>query len=445
MSRFTQFVRWSISIAVIVGLAAAGWLYRDTWSAWIIRPAAQEAQEEHDHAHETKDRLKLSPQAQANLGLRTEPISLSTYWRVVQMPGTVVERPGRSSRGVSSTLAGTVTRIHAIPGQLVKPGDELFTLRLVSEYLQNIQAQLFKTARELEINTEEQKRLGNVSESQALFRTRLLELGYEERRLRAAFDTHRQDLLARGLSTEDVQKVIQGQFITELTVPVAKPSDAAAPGGFELEELKVQLGESVQPGQILAYLASHDVLDVEGKAFEQEASLLHQVAQQGLPVQVTILDATSEASVDTLRIPIRFVSNHIDPATRMLSFFVPLENTSRDVSGPQGVRRVWRFRPGQRVRLGVPVERMESVFVLPREAVAREGLDAFVFRVNGSVLERKPVYVRFEDQQHAIVANDGSVTAGNVLAMNAATALNRALKAQAEGEAGGHGHHGHEH
>lgn len=448
MARFKYLLGWLISLVVIAGVAAAGWFTRDTWSAWLLRPAATatEAADEHDHAHEAKDRLKLTPQAQANLGLRTEPITLTTFWRTVQMPGTVVERPGRSSRGVSTTLAGTVTRIHIMPGQIVKPGEELFSLRLVSEYLQNVQAQLFKTSRELEINTEEQKRLNNVTEGPSLFRNRILELSYEERRLRAALDTHRQDLLARGLSAEEVQKVIQGQFVTEMTVKSPKPAEGSTVTTFEIEELKVQLGESVQPGQVLAYLASHETLDVEGKAFEQEASLLHKVAQEGLQVEVTVLDTLPDWSNEILRLPIRFVSNHVDPATRMLPFFLPLENTSREMPSPLGVRRMWRFRPGQRVRLGVPVERMENVFVLPRDAIAREGLDAYVFRVNGNVLERKAVYVRHEDQRHAVLANDGSVTVGNVLAQNAATALNRALKAQAEGEAEGHGHdHGHQH
>lgn len=441
MRRFARLAGWFVSFVVLAGLVAAGWLTRETWTAWLVRPAAGAAEGGHDHhEHGAKDRLKLSPQAVANLGLRTEAISLTSYWRTVQMPGTVVERPGRS-RGVSATVAGTVTRVGAVPGQVVKAGEELFTLRLVSESLQSAQAQLFKTSRELEINTEEQKRLGNVTEGQALFRNRLLELGYEERRLRAALDTHRQDLLARGLSAEEVQRVVQGQFVTEMAVRVPKMPAA----DYEVEELKVQVGEGVQPGQVLAYLASHEALDVEGKAFEQEAPLLHRVAREGAPIQITVLDAASAWSGDALRAPIRFVSNHVDPATRMLSFYLPLENTSREMTGPQGARRIWRFRPGQRVRLGVPVERLEGVFVVPRDAVVREGLEAYVFRVNGNVLERKAVHVRYEDQNDVVLANDGSVTVGNVLAVNAAAALNRALKTQDAGEGHGHDHHGHEH
>ena len=47
---------------------------------------------------------------------------------------------------------------------------------------------------------------------------------------------------------------------------------------------------------------------------------------------------------------------------------------------------------------------------------------------------------------NTVIANDGSITPGNYVARNAAAALNRALKAKAEG-AGGHSHDhaGHSH
>ena len=132
----------------------------------------------------------------------------------------------------------------------------------------------------------------------------------------------------------------------------------------------------------------------------------------------------------------------------MLSFYLPIENPMREITTANGtIRRVWRYRPGQRVRLGVPIERHDDVFVIPREAVVHEGADAYVFRQNGSLFERKAVYVRYEDQDYAVIANDGSITAGNVIAMNAAVQLNRAMKAKAEGDAGsqGHDHSGHSH
>ncbi len=55
------------------------------------------------------------------------------------IPGEVADRPGLSDRGVTSPAVGVVTAIHAFPGDTMRPGDPLFTLRLFSEYLQATQ------------------------------------------------------------------------------------------------------------------------------------------------------------------------------------------------------------------------------------------------------------------------------------------------------------------
>lgn len=450
MKRLTNILRSFISFVVIAALLVGGWYTRDTWKTWLLftKPAGESNESEGEHRLDSPDRLKLSNQAKANLGLKTGTLELTTYWRTAQMPGAIVERPGLSNRGVSTTLSGIISKIFVLPGQLVKPGDELFQLRLVSEYLQNTQAQLYKTTRDLQINADEQQRLKAVADSQSLFKSKLLDLGYEERRLQAALDTFKQDLLTRGLAIEDVNQVMAGKFLTEFAVRAPRKTGDVDKFVYEVEELKVQLGELVQAGQALAYLANHQELDVEGKAFEQESPLLQLASKENWPVQMVLLDNSSGWSSAPTGLSIRFIASHIDPMTRMLSFYLPIDNAAREipVSGG-GIRRVWRFRPGQRVRLGVPIEKIDEVFVVPREAVVHDGPDAYVFRQNGILLERKPVYVRYEDQDNAVIANDGSITPGNVIAMNAAVQLNRALKAKAEGEAGGqgHDHSGHSH
>lgn len=442
-------LRAFISVVVLVGLPVVGWLTYDEWSPWLLPAPAQAADEpkgeEHEHAH--ADRVKLSEQAKANLGLRVAALELTSTWKTMQVPGIVVERPGSSNRAVTTTVAGIVTKIFAIPGQSVKPGDALFTLRLVSEYLQNLQAQFYKTLRDLEINADEQKRLRDVADSATLFKSRLLELGYEERRLRAALDTYRQDLVARGLSAAQIEQITGGKFLTEVTVAVPGSTENAAAHHFDVEELKVQLGEPVQAGQVLAYLANHETLEIEGKAFEQEAAALLKAKSEGWPITATFLDQTTgDWPPLTEPLKIRFVSSHVDPATRLVSFFLPLVNQQK-AADPKagGPRQLWRFRPGQRVRLELPLDKMEGVFVLPRSAVVRDGSETYVFRANGEVFERKAIHVRWENQDKVVIANDGSVTEGNVLAQNAAAALNRALAAQNESGGGGHDHHGHDH
>ena len=109
---------------------------------------------------------------------------------------------------------------------------------------------------------------------------------------------------------------------------------------------------------------------------------------------------------------------------------MPLTNQSRSYEKDGETFVVWRFRPGQRVRLHVPVEELEQVIVLPAAAVVREGPEAYVFRQNGDLFDRRPVRVLHEDRLNVAIANDGSVAPGWYLAQGSAASLNRVLKAQ---------------
>jgi hypothetical protein len=142
---------------------------------------------------------------------------------------------------------------------------------------------------------------------------------------------------------------------------------------------------------------------------------------------------------------IRHLAGVVDPASQTFPFYIPLTNQSADYQRGERRFRAWRFRPGQRVRLSVPVEKFENVFVLPEEAVAREGVDTYVFRQSGDLFERRPVTVLYQDRRNAAIAADGSIGSGQHIARNAAMQLNRALRAQSAPAGGGHEHHDHAH
>src|SRR5262249_12519890 len=93
-------------------------------------------------------------------------------------------------------------------------------------------------------------------------------------------------------------------------------------------------------------------------------------------------------------------------------------------------RFLWRFRPGDRLRLRIAVEKIENVFVLPQGAVVREGPEAFVFRQNGDLFDRIAVHVLHEDSSSIVIANDGKLRKNSYIAQNGAASLNRVLKAQ---------------
>jgi cobalt-zinc-cadmium efflux system membrane fusion protein len=439
-------------VALVVGLAVAGYLTRSRWlpkAGGDDRPAA-EGHDHHDHEH--ADRVKLSPQAQAGLKLEVEPLVPEDYTRTVLIPGMVVDRPGQSDRGLTAPVAGVITDVKVQPGDTVKPGEPLFAVRIVSELLQTVQADLFKAAKDLQIATEGLKLLKSAP-AETVAGTRLIEAENTERRAKTTVDVLRQQLVAHGLRSEQVDSAAAGRFVTELTVAApalpgpggqlvtADPKASVAAGpAFEVKELKALLGEQVTAGQVLCILANHKLLHVEGRAFKSEAGLLEQAAQHGWPVRAEFAEEAGGWPPFDAGLTIRHLANTVDPVSRTFAFFLPLENQSRTYARDGQTFMVWRFRPGQRVRLKVPVEKFEGVFVLPAGAVVREGPEAYVFRQNGDLFERKPVHVLHEDRSEVVVADDGSVGPGQFVVRNHAAALNRALKASAGGD-----EHGHEH
>jgi hypothetical protein len=259
------------------------------------------------------------------------------------------------------------------------------------------------------------------------------------------------ELAARGLSPAQIDQVAQGNFITEMEIRAPQPRATAAPPAgtvsaaasspagtapdaaaplFEVQQLKVHLGEQVQAGQMLCLLSQHSALFIEGRAFRGEVPLVQRALEHELPTSVEFME---DESSDWPRLADTFLVHHIantaDPADGTFAFYLPLANQSRDYQKDGRTMLLWRFRPGQRVRIRLRVEELPGVFVLPADAIAREGPHTYVFRQNGDGFDRKPVHVVYEDRLHAVIANDGSVPPGVYVAQNAAAQLNRALKA----------------
>jgi cobalt-zinc-cadmium efflux system membrane fusion protein len=436
-------------VALVAGLSVTALVTRDHWLPWLSSEDSSAKAEEHQEPVADAKVLKLSPQARKNLQLVSQPVMLQTYWRTIQVPGVVVDRPGVSDRGVTSPAVGVVTRVHAFAGDTVKPGRTLFTLRLFSEYLQKTQAELFKATGETQLIKEERVRIELLTRSGTIEGKRVIELDQQLRRQAGLIQAYRQDLLTRGLTPSQIGQIAEGKFVSTIDVVAPPVVSSASPEGevqpvallkgqpdtgpaYEVQELKVDLGQQVQAGQLLSVLSNHRSLYIEGHAFKQEASLLEHATQNAWPIEVEFAEDDSQhwpLREQTFRI--RHLANTIDAASRTFDFFIPLTNQSRAYEKKGQTFTVWRFRPGQRVRLHVPVELFENVIVLPAAAIVREGPEAYVFRQNGDLFNRIPVHVLHEDRRSVVLANDGSVAPGFYLAQGSAASLNRVLKAQA--------------
>ncbi|MEI8381694.1 MAG: efflux RND transporter periplasmic adaptor subunit [Planctomycetota bacterium] len=436
----------------------------------------------HDHgAGEAKPVLTLSDQAQENLGLEMTEIKLMDYWRTIQIPGIVSEQQGHSERRIPATVAGIVTKLYIFPGQSVRPGDPLMDVQPTGELLTTTQSSLLRTLKDIELIDIELKRISPLVDSGTLPAKTKLEKEYERRRLEALQLIQTQELLVRGLSPEQINTIVESKIlIRQFTVyvpggpaPVVAATSVHEPSGdpgprvvpatlvnadttalepkdriYSVESISVYPGKLVQPGDGLVELALHTILDLTGQAFERESPLILRTLQENWPVDATFETADgTPLKRDGLKI--RYIESSVDGASRIQKFHIPLINqVLRATTGDDGILyHAWLFRPGQRVRLSVPVEKLTGRIVLPAEAVIQEGADAYVFRANGKQLERIAIVLEHLDARTAVIKNDGTLTPDfDLVAKNHAYQLNLELKKKlGEGGGGGHSHEGHSH
>lgn len=493
-SNVSQPVLWVTVLLLAVGVAWAG---HDYWMptaralmTWSGAPAdagtasaSSGDDEHHDHAHDEATSLHLSEQARRNIGVTDDMIravELQPYWRTITVPSMVVERRGKTNVTIAAPLTGIVTGIHVIEGEAVRSGALLFRLRLTHEDLVQAQTNFLKTLEQLDVEKREIERLDEITQKGVVAGKVLLERQYEEQKLEAVLRANREALLLHGLSERQVSWIEEHRSLfreIRIVVPalhdddslhhdaeqlvhcasdVAQTAshlthrDAVRPlydcGGtreseFIVQRLSVHKGESVDAGDSLCVLADYRQLYIQGRAFEQDAEQLTRAVQQDWPVRAVFENRTGQPQ-QLKGLQIVYLSSEVDPETRAFYFYVSLTNERlQETETPEGHRFVtWKYKPGQRANLHVPVERWTDRIVLPVDAVATEGAESYVFTQNGHHFDRRPVHVLYRDQFSAVVANDGSLFPGEAVATTGAHQMQMALKQKAGGVGGSHGH-----
>lgn len=481
---------WPVVSLVVVAAAFVG---REGWwpqlNAWVRATAVANSEgshgeEEvedphagHDHGahagHNEATSLEMSEQAMRNLGLVGDglgEIQLTTFTESITVPALVVERPGRTRIQVATPMTGVITDIHAEQGEAVEAGSLLFEIRLTHEDLVRAQTEFVKNLGELDIERREITRLTAAAESGGIARKTLLERQYASDKLRSLLLVQREGLRLHGLSAAQVEQIerdrrllrelklfspnADGTSLKELRLSQAVIPAGVLPVSMEtslvneppliLRELHVHRGEAVEAGQPLATIVNYSELFIEGMAFEQDVPQLATADQNNWPVSA-VFENSDGSTTDVRDLSIAYLDTEIDATSRTMKFFVKLPNeVSRDRKSNDGLRFVnWRYRPGQRLQLRVPVKQWEKQIVLPIDAVAQEGAEYFVFQQNGDHFDRLPVHVRYRDQYSVVVANDGQLFPGDVVATRGAHQLQMALKNKSGGGVDPHAGHNH--
>ena len=450
--------------------------------------AAQKGEEDDHHdEHEEEDHVALTKQAFENLDLLMGPVSKGDFWKTLLVPARVVEIPGRSNLSVSAPVTGIIEDVRVLPGQSLTRGVPLFTMRLTDEAVIDAQSKLLETLTRREVAEQKIARIRPLIESGAISGARRLELDYELKQLEVEQSTLLQEIKNRGFPQSMIDPLLKDrELATTLTVypPTFFGEEATRSeelsSGFSVEDLMVHPGMSLSRGEPLCTISYHARLYVEGTAFEDDLPVLDKIAENDWKIT---LEAHGEAEdhADPICLSLLRVDNHVDEETQTVKFFIELPNEAmRTRQTDQRLFKQWRFRPGQRLHLRLPVERWENQLTLPVDAVVVDGPNVFVFAehqheeagammppITNAIesspseselgdgeddhgddhdvfieLEPVPVRLLYRDDKTVVIADDGQIPAGVPIALNHAYKLYLATKMQSGG-GGGHHHHDH--
>lgn len=445
----------------------------------------------HDHDHEGHDEdghveeesISLSEQARQNMRLTTQKVAVAPFSESIDVPAVIVPWPGRTHLAVTSPLTGVINSINVSRGELVSSGTALFTLRLTHQDLVETQEQFLNALGQLDIEEREIERLASLTSSGAVAARKRIEREYERDKLQASLRAAKQSMLLHGLTQEQIDRIERTrELVREVIIyvptlhadrslhhdslhtaeestqagiksPVAEARLASMQppsiqhdhldAEFLVSELEVRRGQAVQAGEQLAQLSDYSELLIEGFAYQRDSDTLREVADTGLPVQAIVEGrGGTQRVVDGLKVI--YIGNEVDQQSRSLSFYVGLPNEMERSENVDGNRYVsWRYKPGSRLQLRVPVQTFDEAIVIPKAAIAEEGPERFVFVDNGDHFDRVAVHVLGSDSIRAAIKNDGQLSPGQMIAVSGAYQLQMAMKNRSGGMVDPHAGHNH--
>ena len=397
-------------------------------------------------------------------------------------------------------------------GSRLSWANQLFDLRITDPLITSAQSELLRVLSKLEVSNKEIARLRPLATEGIVGQKRKRELEYEVEKLDAEKLTKIQEILARGLPKATVDHVIRTRELATrilVAVPNYTVGDRASSNAitkqvgltgkpsYSVGGIHTHPGQAVQAGGKLCDLSYHGRLYIRGQAFESDVDALNRLNANGWGITAEFGHQHHDGHRHTLRrekLKITRIDNHVS-AEGLFSFYIPISNEVAQEFRSEGrLYQQWKFRPGQRVHLRLPVEKHETKIKVPVDAVAVSGPNAVVFRKHAGevsshdpmagvgiglpignhddeghgdhddhdhgahsddnhgahsddehaflVLEPVPVHLLHRGHDFVVIDPKGELQQGDEIAMNAAYKLQLAMQMAAGG--GGHAHD-HEH
>lgn len=473
--------------AVLLAIGgAAGFLLRPV----ILPEVAQQSDESEDDpdagaGHGSNSIVVINEKTLDNMNLKYGKFETRDYFQKVRIPAQVVERIPQSRRSVSAPIAGIVKKVFVAQGQAVRPGEKLFDLRITDHSIADLQVDLLKVFGDLDVSRAKKERLVNLGTG-VVAGKQLMENEFEIKKLTDLRTALIQEMRVRGMNEEQIKSFIKTRQlakditiyapsldeptsqppalsppITPASAPIGSSSNGSSPSQsddqyFIVETVQVPEGTSLELGDLLCSLTHHRELLIKGLAFEGDIEKIANANQNGWKFTAQFGEGSDATVRDGLSL--YQVENHVDTDSKTFPVLVQLQNEILNQTSDSENRTFinWRFKPGQRAHLEVPVEMWESQVVAPLEAVVREGPETFVFMKIGHThtsqdgtedheFQKVPVKILHSDSRFVVLKKSERLDIYEKFALDQAYQLNLALKL-ATGGGGGHGHdHPHPH
>lgn len=423
--------------------------------------------------------VSIAESSMAYLGLEIGKFQRRDYFQNIRVPAEIVERIPEGRRHITSTFQGRIKQVYVTKGQAVAPGDKLFELRVMDNELSASQVELLDTLSKLEANEKQLARLKPLVESGVVAGKRILEFQLEKEKLQQKKEALSQGLDIQGMDADQLKKLITEQQlfrVVTVTAPPLKPDFQAseprqdaelkfssvalsiAPnsetGYFTVESISALEGANIKSGDSLCELTHHGSVLVKGMAYETDMEKIGEVGQKGWSFTAEFGDGFHGEEAGMIRDGLQLfqIENHVDEQSQTYPVYVELNNEiineHRDELGRRFIN--WRFKPGQRSHLIIPITQWQKQWVVPRESVVFDGPQAFVFQKVNHIHEgpdgvmhefaKTPVKVLHQDRKFFVLEKSELIKSYERYALDQAYQLNLILKSSANEGGGGHAH-----
>lgn len=333
--------------------------------------------------------LRLSPEAEANMGLRTEPAALHAVDEVLEFDGMVDVPPGARTVAAAQ-VEGRITRMLGRIGQRVAEGEVLAEVSSLAAL--DIQLQLIQAAAQRRLADESLTRLEELDASQSVPRKRVWEAQTAALSLAERVEALGRTLRGVGFSAAEVDRVAtRGEVLPTLVI--------RAPAAGTVVRLDAVVGQVIQPNDAVAEIHDSRHAWVRGHLTENEVGRLHSHDPADVArVRFVALAGQVFTGAVTRR------GNVIDARDRTLPVWVEINVPPSRV-----------LQHNMLARVSLPIASAAPALAVPVSAVVRQGTQPYLFirDADGSFRRRPVVLGRGDDRLVTVTAGlaEGEIVA----------------------------------